>query len=450
LEFKGLSSGGLQMMRTIEILLVIIIIIGAFIIAAFFAVLPSPRQVSPLNLRRLALTTLQTLDVNYKLSEIVFKAENDSAWIELQIALSACLPPNIVYNLTVYEVQSGSATELYRRIKSIANAESLGIGSDATSYLTASSNVTFNVVPEKIGEHGGGGTLYILNCSDANGWWITGYTAQSLAEDLYKLLSPYFQKTIMIQNTTDFGKILSNNTLQGEVIQSAVVINTFGETVPIPSAYCKSPYSDNNYARYCHFLGNMTHLYNWTWASIVGYPLYYVSNTGNFTGSSDQNTYGIFGMKKVGQAGVRAFLQGLDSQTYTYDDSSLIPSSGFTATLSKQVSECCNYYGIYPSPYQTSTRALRESILSDYHLTIGLKVFDSVTVSGTTYNPGALYNHNSKSGSLLALGLTRTPDIRLTAIGLLSYYKPRLYRSEYNATGTSRLVVLQLGQTGGI
>ena len=142
------------MMRTIEVFLVIIIITAAFIISSFFAVLPQPRQVSPLNLRRLALTTLQTLDVNYDLSGTAFKSSNDLAWGELQIALSACLPPNIVYNLTVYEVLSGG-TQLYLPLQSISNAESLGVSSDASSYLVASSNVTFSVIPEKIGEHGG-------------------------------------------------------------------------------------------------------------------------------------------------------------------------------------------------------------------------------------------------------------------------------------------------------
>lgn len=443
------------MMRTIEVFLVIIIITAAFIISSFFAVLPQPRQVSPLNLRRIALTTLQTLDGNYDLSGTAFKSSNDPAWGGLQIALSACLPPNMVYNLTVYEVLSGG-TQLYTSIHSISNAESLGVSSDASSYLVASSNVTFNVIPEKIGEHGGGGTLYILNCSDANGWWITGYTAQSLAADLYNLLSPYFKTTIMVQTTTQLGQILNGTSLQGEILQNAVMINTFGETVPIPAGYCKSPYSTDGYAYYCYFLGKQVRLYNWTWVSIVGYPFYYVSNIGNFP--NDQNTYGIYGMKRVGrsgdwdggQSGINAFLQGLDNRAqYTYDKTGLIPSTGFIATLSQQVLDSCNYYGIYPSPYQTSTRALKDSILGNYHLTIGLKIFDSVTVSGTTYNPGALYNHNSKSGSLLALGLTRTPDIRLTAIGILSYYKPRLYHSEYTASGTSRLVVLQLGQVGG-
>jgi hypothetical protein len=188
------------MMRTIEILIVIIIITGAFIAVSFFAVLPWPRQVSPMNLRRLSFTTLQMLDSNYDLSRAAFEVDNATVWGELQVALSASLPPNVIYNLTVYEVNSGTA-QLYDMKASMSNAENLGTTSDASSYLTASSNVTFNTVPEKIGEQTGGGTLYILNCSDANGWWITGYTAQSLAEDLYRLLSPYFIDTIMVQNT---------------------------------------------------------------------------------------------------------------------------------------------------------------------------------------------------------------------------------------------------------
>jgi hypothetical protein len=443
------------MMRTIEVLLVIIIILGASIIASFFAVLPSPREVSPLNLRKLAFTTLQVLDVNYSLSRIVFMSPDDPAWNELRIALSACLPPNVIYNLTVYEVQSGNATELYRFKMSISNAESLGIASDAASYLVASSNVTFHVIPEKIGEHGVGGTLYILNCSDARGWWITGYTAQSLAQDLYNLLSPYFQTTVMVQNTTELGKILNDNTLQGEVVQNAVVINTFGEAVPIPTEYCKQPYSNDNYANYSYFLGQQVRRYNWTWVSIVGYPFYYISNTGNFTGQNDQNTYGIYGMKQVGPAGLNAFLRGLDNQGYAYNNNDITGDPNddprlASVSLSSNAIYYCNYYGIYPSPYQTSTRALPSSINTTYHLRVTTYVFNPVG----NWIPGAVYRHvfqgaSNITGSLFALGLTRTPDIRLTALGLLCDYKPRLYRSEYTATNTSKLVVLQLGLLGG-
>src|SRR5208337_4926885 len=123
-----------------------------------------------------------------------------------------------------------------------------------------------------IGESNGGAgiTLYTLDCSDTNGWWITGYTPQSLAQNLYTLLSPYFAKTVMIQNTTQLGQLLSGSSLQGETVQNAVVINTCGEAVPIPSAYCAAPYSNDGYAYYGYFLGQKVSQYNWTWTSIVG------------------------------------------------------------------------------------------------------------------------------------------------------------------------------------
>jgi hypothetical protein len=433
------------MMRTIEILIVIIIITGAFIAASFFAVLPWPRQVSPVNLRRLAFTTLQLLDSNYDLSKAAFETKNYTTWGGLQVALSAALPPNVIYNLTIYEV-TGETTQLYTYIDSISNAESLGATSDASSYMVASSNVTFNVVPEKIGEHGGGGgTLYILNCSDAPGWWITGYTAYSLAQDLYNLLSPYFHETVMVQSTAELEDILDGHALQGETLQDAVVINTCGEAVPIPSSYA-SMYDGDTYAEYFYELGKRVNQYNWTWTSIVGWPFYYVSNTNEF--SSNQNGWGIYGMVQVNTHGLHAFLQGLDNQPYVYGNSQT--GSPGVVYLSNKALDSSNYYGVYPSPYQTSTRALSTSIINDYNLDVTTYVFDPVG----GYIPAAVYRHTGTGGSyqgaFYAIGLTRTPDIRLTALGLLADYKPRLYRSEYTANGTSRLVVLQLGLVGGV
>jgi hypothetical protein len=436
------------MMRTIEILFVIVIMMGAFLIASFFATLPSPHQVSPLNLRRLALTTMQTLDVDYDLSNAVFKPLGDPAWSKLQMALSASLPPNIVYNLTVAQITTGQE-KLYSTVTSISNAANFGMESDAASYLAASSNVTYNAVPQKIGENGGGGTLYILNCSDANGWWITGYTAQELAGDLYNMLSPYFLTTVMVQNTSQLERMLNNASLQGETLQNAVVINTFGESVPMPAGYYSSSgvgydTTHTSYALYSYAIGQKVRLYNWTWASIVGWPFYYVSNTLSL--SSSQNSWGIYGMVMVSSYGLEAFLQGLDGQTYSYSTSSTSSIPGYVS-LSSNAQSSSNYYGIYPSPNQTSTRALNGSVLSSqFHLTVSTYIFDPAQGS---LNAGALYG-NAVSGRFLALGLTRTPDIRLTALGLLSDYAPRIHPSEYTVNGTSRLVVLQLGLAGGV
>jgi hypothetical protein len=68
--------------------------------------------------------------------------------------------------------------------------------------------------------------------------------------------------------------------------------------------------------------------------------------------------------------------------------------------------------------------------------------------------PGAIFHHvfsgdANTTGSLFTLGLTRVPDIRLTALGILATYNPTLYKSQYTAAGTSKLVVLQLGLAGG-
>src|SRR5665647_1108944 len=248
------------MIRTIEVLFVIIIIASSIIATSYFTVLPPPREVSPINLRRLSFTTLQMLDSNYDLSRAVFETDNPSVLHGLQVAISASLPPNVIYNLTIYDVNQGDSLEtnvggdLYNKKISISNAENLGVTTDVSTYTVASSNVTFNFTPEKIGQQNGG-TLYILNCSDSNGWWITGYTTQSLAQDLNNLLSPYFVNTIMVQNTSQFATILNGTSIQGENLRNAVVINTCGEAVPIPTAYCKSPYSVDSYANYSYFLG---------------------------------------------------------------------------------------------------------------------------------------------------------------------------------------------------
>ena len=92
------------MIRTIEVLFVIIILSTSFIAVSYFTVLPPPREVSPINLRRLSFTTLQTLDSNYDLSRAAFDTDNPTVWGGLQVALSASLPPDVVYNLTVYDI----------------------------------------------------------------------------------------------------------------------------------------------------------------------------------------------------------------------------------------------------------------------------------------------------------------------------------------------------------
>ena len=105
------------MMRTVEVLIVIIIITGAFVGVSYFAVLPSPSQVSPINLSRLSLTTLEMLDSNHALSQAAFDTDNSTLWNQLQVALSASLPPNVLYNLTVYNVNNNKAVPHFTLLK---------------------------------------------------------------------------------------------------------------------------------------------------------------------------------------------------------------------------------------------------------------------------------------------------------------------------------------------
>jgi hypothetical protein len=383
-------------------------------------------------------------DQNNELNQIVFKSSSDPSWGNLRTALTASLSPNILYNLTVYNVTS---TGQYKLLNSLSNTRAgLGTSSETASIIVPSSNVTFSFSPQKIPE-----TLYILNCSDANGWWITGYTAQALASNLQSMLSPYFNRTVMVQNTTQLGEILNGTSLQHETVKNATVINTFGEAVPIPSGYyltngydsAHSPYKNfPDYAKYPYLIGNAVREWNWTWVSIVGWPFYYVSNTKSL--SAYQNSWGIYGMVNDSDHGLEAFLQGLDGDQYSFGDSST--NSPGVVNLSPSALYYCNYYGIYPSPSQTSTRAL--NINNTFRLTATSVVFNPVIVQGTKWIAAATYKHTG-GGAFTAIGATRIPDIRVAALALLMYYHPLLYPSVSTSSSSTRLVVLQLGLQGG-
>jgi len=150
-------------------------------------------------------------------------------------------------------------------------------------------------------------------------------------------------------------------------------------------------------------------------------------------------------MMHVGQAGLNAFLRGIDNRGYSYDNSWITGSPG-VVQLTSYAYERSNYYGLYPAPYQTATRALPSWIMGTYNLNVRSKDYVFEPVGG--WIAGATFSHQG-GGALTAIGLTRIPDIRITDLALLMYYSPEIYRSEFGASGTSRLVTLQLAQQGG-
>ena len=135
------------MMRTVEVMFVIVILLTAFLITTQFAVLPSPTQTFGTNLRGISQSTLETLDAEGLLSETVFSDDADS-WADLQKALSASLPVNVVYNLSVYNISTINGIVSYQLTHSISDA-SFGVDSDAASLLVASPDVTFTQDPQK-------------------------------------------------------------------------------------------------------------------------------------------------------------------------------------------------------------------------------------------------------------------------------------------------------------
>jgi hypothetical protein len=385
------------------------------------------------------------------LTETVFSNE-DTAWKELQNSLDSSLPSNILYNLTVYDIELTTTGEVeYNSLNSLYNyAGNLPTGSETAFCTVTSPNVTFTVTPEKIGEkYGKGLTLYILNCEDANGWWVTGYTAQSLANDIYNMMSRYFETTILLNTTSQLKELLEHKTITSlatEQINDAIIVNTFGEAVPIPNELANSSF----YSKYPWYIGQKVRAYNWTWVSIVGYPLYYVTNTDVFP--NEDNNWGIYGMKRLGPAGFNGFLQGLDGDDYIQNNNWITEDLG-VVNFVPTAQEMTNFYGIYPEIYQTATRALPNGTLSTYHVYLNpeANIFEPVYIDGDYYYAGATFSHiedDTIQGSLTAMGLARTPDIRISALGLLLFYRPNLYRSEFGATGTTRLIILQLGIIG--
>jgi len=99
---------------------------------------------------------------------------------------------------------------------------------------------------------------------------------------------------------------------------------------------------------------------------------------------------------------------------------------------------------------------LPTSITNQYGLVVVTYLFNT-TFNGGQYDPGAVYRHwtadvngvkSNFEGGFFALGMTRIPDIRLTALGILCDYQPVRYSALYSAAASNRLVVLQLGTVG--
>ncbi|MEM3795211.1 MAG: hypothetical protein QW429_04990, partial [Thermoprotei archaeon] len=112
---------------------------------------------------------------------------------------------------------------------------------------------------------------------------------------------------------------------------------------------------------------------------------------------------------------------------------------------STQLEAAENYYGIYVSSYQSSSRPLQNP--NSCGLEPIMAVFNSFSYGNTNYYPAEVYTNNNQKGYLIDIGLVRIPDIRIAALALLMFFHPQVVPStNFESSGYTRLVVLQLGE----
>jgi hypothetical protein len=445
----------------------VVITFGALLAVTNYAALPAPRVASSVGLQEYANKLVKSVDENNFLTNAVF-SDNKDDWDNVITTIGDSISPNILFSITAYEIDENEGTGVlsYVPVKNGTNFKgAFPSGSVSVTYTVTSPKVTVTQTPEKIAYQEAGGkksyiTLYILNCANSRSWWITGYSSDSLAQEAYKQMSPYFETTIMVNSTAEFESILSGNRISGyptENIKGAVIINTHGECVPIPASQCGTPASR---ARFSYEIGKIVTRYNWTWVSIVGYPFYYVSNTDTNGVPASEHDWGIYRMDMLGQKGLKGFLEGLDGLPYSDTN---FGNLGYNSTLkyTTLLKEDMNYYGIYPGHTLTATRAIRKSDLTPYHLTLRTKIINGKTVEITNifgfwpdangYYAAATWSHlkdGKIQGSFLPIGLARTPDLKVAILGILAQFRPSIYRSDFTVKGTTRIIILQLGQSG--
>ncbi len=88
-------------MRVIETLLASFIFISALTFINIFAVLPSSPKYEASDLEKMGHNALHDLDEKRLLSRFVY---NQTEWEDLRLALTIFLPPDVYFNLTIYDV----------------------------------------------------------------------------------------------------------------------------------------------------------------------------------------------------------------------------------------------------------------------------------------------------------------------------------------------------------
>ncbi len=422
--WSGRCKGG--WLRILEVLLAIPIVAFFILAAANLSPFTSPREYSSLHLRNLALSTLSKMDERGVLTNLVWSGD----YFNLKAELETVLPPNIAYNLTVYHLTSLNVSQGKEKIlekklvREVSVSNFKGEGSpwtESVNYYVSPSEVSYYVQAEKSNS-----SIYLVACSDAPGWWITGYVPQTMAKSLKEYLVNYYVNVTIINDTSQLYSYLFE-----DPPVNATVINCHGEAVPIPDQYVSG--GNPNWIQYIRDIRGNTLNYNWTWVSIVGYPFYYVSNR-NY---ENWKAWGVTGLYRVATDGLSVFATNEKGSGWRTRDIGIV----YMTTVAL---EAMNTYGIQFSPYQSSSRALERQWMVSNGWDVELLLFDD---KGTGYLPVAVFRNGG--GRFIHTGLVRTPEIRVPVISLLALTQPTLHEILMNLEQAMKIIVLEVSYIGG-
>lgn len=438
------------MMKMVEALFVVAIVTGAMVGVLNYTFIPSPKESSSKGLEDTALTILRSLDEDNRLAYAAF-SENNTDHAAIQRAIESAVPPNIVFNMTVIRLDTSLGELKYTPQWSVSNFKgSEPTGAKTTTYTVTSPKVTVSGLRGKITVGGVEVTLFILNCTDAMTWFPAQGSVSDIAKGVKDQLSPWFEKTVVINSTSDLKTLVEGNippNVDDAILKNAVVINPLGGTYPYPIGIDTNDTSDEQ-VNLAYAMGRAVNRFNLTYMCYVGYPAEYVGNP---------NT-GLAGLTMLERKCLDAFMYGIDNQTlgstgkeYRYKESN--PGSYTPAAK-----EIYTTYGVFPGLNQPNIFVLGKSIMDDFHLYTN----DALAVFQQESNgyPGAIYihyvdvNNNNQydpgetKGVFFNLCFPQTPDVRITTIGILQQYKPQIYRTKFTEKDTIRFITLTLAQVG--
>ena len=438
-------------MRMVEALFVVVLVSGSLLGVINYTTIPSPKESSSKGLEDTALTILRSLDENNKLTRAAFSStQSDHA--EIQKALDATLPPNMVYNMSVVRLDLDLNKLDYNTTWSVSNFKGTPpTGSKTVTYAVTSPKVTVDAVRGKISVGGIPITLYILNCTDAYSWFPAEGSVSSISKDVYDILSPWFETTVMINSTAQLRDLVSKNIgdppiKPGSRLANAVVVNPLGGTYPAPLGVDLND-PDGVLRDGAWQLGKAAYRMNWTYTCYVGYPQEYVSSSNN----------GLQGLSMMERRLLDAFLTGLDNRD-SFSGKEWRYKEDEKASWTQTAKQIYTTYGVYPGLNQPDIFVLGKDMESEFHLYINDTAVFEQTDKGY---PGAIYIHYVDSdkdnvrdpseqvrGAFFSLCLPQIPDKRISAIGILQYYRPKIYRTPFTENDTIRFVTLTLAQLG--